>query len=87
VSHDASGAAAAASGAVIAEELAAVRAALAKQQEREVPEDERWAVQVRCGWVLVVGYWMLCAGEHWMWWAVVAAGAGRAKHSCARCQL
>lgn len=31
---------------VIAEEVEAVRAALLKQQAQEVPEDERWAVQV-----------------------------------------
>lgn len=36
-----------AAAAVLPEEVAAVRAALAKQQAREVPEDERWAVQVR----------------------------------------
>lgn len=29
------------------EEVKAVRAALARQQAQEVPEDERWAVQVR----------------------------------------
>lgn len=45
---DASAAAAAASGAS-AEAVAAVRQALAKQQAREVPEEERWAVQVGRG--------------------------------------
>lgn len=30
------------------EEVKAVRAALARQQAQEVPEDERWAVQVGC---------------------------------------
>jgi len=29
------------------EEVKAVRAALARQQAQEVPEDERWAVQVQ----------------------------------------
>ena len=32
---------------VCIEEVKAVRAALARQQAQEVPEDERWAVQVR----------------------------------------
>ena len=33
-----------------AAKLASVRAAVAEQEAREVPEDELWAVQVRCCW-------------------------------------
>ena len=40
---------AAANGDGAAAKVASVRAAVAEQEARGVPEDERWAVQVRCG--------------------------------------